>query len=80
MKEGQKDQKFTNKDCTKIMYSDKTERKGSGQQATCWKHFQGVFYYTGGAASSSATNVNTKDWKLLLERIQGFLNVKHCQN
>lgn len=33
----------------------------------------------GGAASSIATNVNPEDWKLLLERIQGFLDVKYCQ-
>lgn len=33
----------------------------------------------GGAASSFATNGNPEDWKLILERIQGFLDVKYWQ-
>lgn len=70
--------------CTEITgqgYSSERE-KGNGLPVTTCTEAPPQVCTTnlGGApASSTATAVNPEDWKLLLERIQGFLDVKYCQ-
>lgn len=46
--------------------------------SSVWSIFK-LYINVGDAPSSTATNLNTEDQKLLLERIQGILNFMYCQ-